>query len=926
MTIFALHQNVLADYRDFVCSFLLIADDRARQFVNRCLDEEAHLWPDPLVQLSPAYATGATVDELAQLGLISPQTARIFRTPAGRPFRLYQHQEEAIQKALQGESMVVTSGTGSGKSLCYFLPIIDRLIRKPETGERVAALVVYPMNALVNSQYQALLSLQERYEQRTGTPFPVTFAKYTGETRDAEREQLRRRPPQILLTNYVMGELLLVRPDDQRFLDRIGGGLRFLVFDELHTYRGRQGADVALLVRRLQERCAAPDLVHIGTSATMVASPEATPEERRETVAEFASRFFGQPFRADQIIEETLAPLTEGGLPSQLELATALSQPLPEDPEAFRRHALVRWLEYELGVELEAEGRLKRRLPLTLPAAAQRLAEQTGVDKLTCEAKLREAMTVGASLGQENGAGLLAFKLHQFIGQGRALYATLEGAQIREFSIAGHLRAPGGRVLAPLKFCRQCGQDYYHVLRGHEGFLPHPVGVQVDEAEEEVAAGYLMLATAEGDWSEEQLPEEWYDAKGRLKPTWRPRVPQPVWVRPDGTCATRPGNGAQKMWWQPAPFTLCLNCGEFYTAREREFSKLATLSSEARTSATTVLATSLLRHAGRTGSARDKLLTFTDNRQDASLQAGHFNDFIQVALLRSSLYHALQQEPELPFERLASAVVAACGLTIGDIARNPQLDPASTAAQEVWQAFTDLTEYRLYEDLRRGWRVVQPNLEHVGLLRLDYRGLAELSRQDHFWSFQPVLAEMTPAEREILLRAVLDQFRRKLAIHCRVLQETFQQQLRRRAEQHLNEFWGVDPEVKELRPAPCFTRLGRAPRRAQDFSLGPRSALGRWLRARLNLTGEDYWGFLDRFLDFLVRQGFLIRLQPDADHQPYQLDAARLLWRLGDGSPPPPGSNLYASDCDSRLCRGNHPGEFLLSTLLPNGSCHSRSP
>jgi len=888
MTLFDLHQSVLADYRDFVRSFLLIADDRAREFVNKCLDEEAHLWPDPLVQVSLAYAMGATVDELATPGTISPQTAQIFRNVDGKPFRLYRHQEEAIHKALQGESLVVTSGTGSGKSLCYFLPIIDSLIRKPDTGDRVAALVVYPMNALVNSQYQALTSLKERYEQRTSIPFPVTFAKYTGETREAEREQMRRQPPQILLTNYVMAELLLVRPEDQRFLDRIGGGLRFLVFDELHTYRGRQGADVALLVRRLKERCAAPDLVHVGTSATMVASREATSEERRITVAEFASRFFGHPFRPDQIIDETLAPLTEGGPPSQEELVAAVSQPLPNDPAAFCRHALVRWVEYELGVESEPDGRLKRRMPRTLTEAAQHLSSETGIDTQTCEEKLREVMAMGANLGREDDSRVLAFKLHQFIGQGRAPYATLERAEVREFSIEGQLQAQGGRLLAPLKFCRQCGQDYYHVLRGNERFLPHPVGVQVEDVEEEVAAGYLMLPPAEGDWSEEQIPEEWRNANGRLKPTWRNRVPKPVWVMPDGTYATTPRSGAQKMWWQASPFSLCLNCGEFYTAREREFTKLATLSSEARTSATTVLATSLLRHASQTGTARDKLLTFTDNRQDASLQAGHFNDFIHVALLRSSLYHALQQEPELTFDRVASAVVAACGLSIRDIAKSPDLDPTSSAAQDVWRVFTDLTEYRLYEDLRRGWRVVQPNLEQVGLLRIGYRGLEELCRDEHRWAFHPGMAALDPAEREIIVRAVLDQFRRKLAIHCRVLQETFQQQLRRRAVQQLNTFWGLDPDMNELRPAQCFVRLGRSPRPVDGFSLGIRSALGRWLRARLNLTGDDYWDFMDRFLDFLVSQGFLTRLQPVEDHQPYQLDAACLLWRLGDGSPPPP--------------------------------------
>lgn len=114
------------------------------------------------------------------------------------------------------------------------------------------------MNALVNSQLAALEKLKETYEHRFGKSFPVAFAKYTGETTEARRDELRNHPPHIILTNYVMGELLLVRPEDQRFLERAAGGLRYLVFDELHTYRGRQGADVAMLIRRIKERYAAP--------------------------------------------------------------------------------------------------------------------------------------------------------------------------------------------------------------------------------------------------------------------------------------------------------------------------------------------------------------------------------------------------------------------------------------------------------------------------------------------------------------------------------------------------------------------------------------------------------------------------------------------------------------------------------------------
>jgi len=885
-TIFTLHEATLADYRDFVRSFFLIADERARAFVDQALEEEGHLWPEPLVQLSPAYAPGPSVDDLAREGLIAQETARIFCRPGGTPFRLYRHQEEAIRKTLAGESIVVTSGTGSGKSLCYFLPIVESLVRRPDTGERVAALVVYPMNALVNSQFQALSALKERYEQSVGRTFPVTFAKYTGETTDAAREEMRRRPPQILLTNYVMAELLLVRPEDQRFLDRAGGGLRFLVFDELHTYRGRQGADVAMLVRRLKERCAADDLVHIGTSATMIARPQAGAQERRQAVADFATRFFGHPFGPEQVIEETLAPFTDGGLPSTEELRAALAAAPPSDLPALRRHPVMRWLEYELGLEREADGRLKRRVPRPLSDVARQLSEITGFEPEHCDRYVRDLLVRGGTLLGEAGTRAVAFKLHQFVAQGRTLYATLEARDQREFSLAGQLQAGEGKLFLPVKFCRQCGQDYYHVVQVEDRYLPHPVGAEPDE--EEAQAGYLMLAPDEGDWSPEQIPEDWYNANGKLKPTWRKRVPQPVWVRPDGSFSPTPMPAAQKMWWQPHPFSLCLSCGEYYTGHEREFVKLASLSSEGRASATTILACSLLRHANLTRAARDKLLTFTDNRQDASLQAGHFNDFVQVALLRASLYAALKKENVLTFDRVAQEVVRASGFSIADIAKNPELDPHSSASQEVWKVFTELTEYRLYEDLRRGWRVVHPNLEQVGLLKVEYRGLDDLCQSAELAELHPGFAQASPEERARLLRAMLDQFRRKLAIRARVLEEQFQQQLRRRAEQYLNEFWGLDPEHDELRRANRFVRLGRSARQVEGFGLGERSLIGRFLRTRLGVSGESYWRVLDGLLDLLVRHGLLARLDPVDDHQFYQLDASCLRWCLGDGSAPAP--------------------------------------
>ena len=888
MTIFDLHREILTDYSDFVRSFIHIADERIYEFVKQALEEDNHLWPDFLLQVSPAYARADSVDELAARKALRAETARIFRTPDGKPYHLYRHQAQAIEKAGRGESYIVTSGTGSGKSLAYFIPIIDYVLRQDTLKDRTIALIIYPMNALVNSQLQSLESLKRGYEARTGKPFPVTFARYTGETRDEERQQMRQHPPHIILTNYVMAELMLVRPEDKRFLNKANGGIRFLIFDELHTYTGRQGADVAMLIRRLKERAAAAEIIHIGTSATMVASRQATPRDRRETVARFAQKIFGHPFQESDIIEETLVPFTRGESPAPQELRAALTgQPLPErlSLDEFRTHPLSRWIEHTFGLEPEVDGSgYRRRVPRTIPDAASVLAENTGLAPDICQQALTAWLELGSRLKAEDGNRAFAFKMHQFIAQGRALFATLEDRDMREFSLEGQIHGSKGRLFMPVKFCRHCGQEYYHVLRTSTGFRPHPVGFHRAEDESGNAqAGYLMLAPEVNDWTEDQLPEEWRDTKGRIKRNYRDRVPKAYWVLPNGKFVLEQKPDTVKVWFQPEPFALCQNCGEFYTRRENEFRKLASLSSEARSSATTVLATSVLRHAVSTPGVQDKLLTFTDNRQDAALQAGHFNDFVHRSVLRAALVSALKEHGQLKADMLAAEVVAHSGLALRDIAKNRDLAERTQAATDVWNAFTEWVDYLLFEDLKRGWRVVQPNLEELGLLRVDYRGLDALCADEALWEGLAPWAEREPDERAEILRPLLDYFRRKLAINARVLKDEQQRSLLKRCEQNLNEFWGPDPNLNRLETGTWFG-LNTPAGRWTGFSLGPRSAVARYLRRQLGITTEDYQALLPTLLHLLVAHGLLERLEADDPYR-YQLSAGSLIWKIGDGKP-----------------------------------------
>lgn len=130
--------------------------------------------------------------------------------------------------------------------MTYIVPIVDHVLRNG-SGRGIQAIVVYPMNALANSQDEELKKFLEKgYPE--GRP-PVRFARYTGQEKGDIREAIRSNPPDVLLRNYMMLELLLTRVED-RELVRAAQGLRFLIFDELHTYRGRQGAGIALLIRR----------------------------------------------------------------------------------------------------------------------------------------------------------------------------------------------------------------------------------------------------------------------------------------------------------------------------------------------------------------------------------------------------------------------------------------------------------------------------------------------------------------------------------------------------------------------------------------------------------------------------------------------------------------------------------------------------
>src|SRR5215469_9384455 len=301
LDVFSLRDSIVDEYKRFATSFTTIYAEDIRKQIEAIYGEQRY-WPEPLIQINPNYRCSTDVSMLAQEGLLEPGCVQIFRT-SDKPFSLYKHQEQAIALAAEGESFVVTTGTGSGKSLCFFIPIVSHILasRQTDTSSRTRAVIVYPMNALANSQME---ELGKFIANVPGTP-PITFARYTGQESQEERSRIAENPPHILLTNFMMLELLMTRQEevDRRVIGNCAG-LKFLVLDELHTYRGRQGADVAMLVRRVRERLQPNKLLCIGTSATMAG--QGTLDEQRQQVAQVATQLFGASVGPEQIIGETL--------------------------------------------------------------------------------------------------------------------------------------------------------------------------------------------------------------------------------------------------------------------------------------------------------------------------------------------------------------------------------------------------------------------------------------------------------------------------------------------------------------------------------------------------------------------------------------------------------------------------------------------
>jgi len=325
-------KSIKDEFISYVSTSFHIADrDYAKQFIEE-LNKKNIIAKGPYLDISDSFETGENIETLINEGELSP-LFRDLESGANEgekeiklTRKLYLHQEKAIRKINQDHNIVVTTGTGSGKTECFILPIINYLLREKENrtlDSGVRAILIYPMNALANDQMKRLRLILKNYPD-------ITFGVYNSSTAQEDkagiaeygrifkdssghslqplpnevisRNTMQKRPPHILVTNYAMLEYMMLRPKDDKVFS--GAKLKFLVLDEAHIYRGATGMETSMLLRRLKARISnSPRVRHILTSATLGG------KDADKDIISFAKTLCDAEFQEDDIIRsKTVIP------------------------------------------------------------------------------------------------------------------------------------------------------------------------------------------------------------------------------------------------------------------------------------------------------------------------------------------------------------------------------------------------------------------------------------------------------------------------------------------------------------------------------------------------------------------------------------------------------------------------------------------
>ena len=914
MNIIDLYDKLKSNYKNYIESFVNIKDKRIEKIVSEAIRDE-RLYPDALIQFNPNFEKGLDVSNMIRSGLPIHKNLTLF---FDNPF--YKHQQEAITLGCQDKEFIVTSGTGSGKSRTFMATIFNYILRsqdnKQDIKDKTLAIIVYPMNALINSQYQELDKYRQEYMNKTGqNTCPFTFAKYTGQENREERDGMQATPPNIILTNYMMLELLMTRAGEERLRKCFLENLHYLVFDELHTYRGMQGSDVSLLIRRIKAE-ASGNVLCFGTSATMVSDENMNYEDQRKKVADVASCIFGSTYTPEQVIDETLTVALGGKKYNKIELLQSLKAPVPKDDNAdiLRNYPTAIWIEQNIALHYDdAEQKYFRGAPVTIREIAEKLnayLENPGIEQ--CEKHIIEVLGWCNKINvEQKGQKILPYKIHQFIPQTGNVYATIglpadRHCIVEEKLYCDELSTPEKKVMYyPLVFSRLSGHEFYVVRLddASQKILPRNFEDRgQDDDDVDTSLGYIFIChdnegpeTYELDLNSDDIPEDWFTGgKGerrRLKRTYADRLPCRIWITSSGFYSKNENDvlfadDIISGWFVSAPLMYDPTSKAVYKGNQSEWSKLAKIGGEGRSTATTILSYEniiQMKEAGVQDNDR-KVLTFVDARQDAALQAGHFNDFIRIGKIRSAIWNAVKEAKKVDNSEIALRVFEHLQLSTNDFSIRQDL--CGSFVKDVEDIMIKYLNSIIYDDLAGTWSVIMPNLEDCALLRINYKHLHdEITGENGLKRLYDIteLEGLNDTQKEEFLIQIFDYLRHKLCIYSPDREKSAVESLTKSIKNNLKTPWTLDEHDRiDAFHALYLVRPDRRHRYNAE-SGGWRSKLATFVKDYLGRYSGKTFANEGEYVDYMEELFDRLTNYIKCENGMYQLDCNSLLWEAGDG-------------------------------------------
>jgi len=442
-------------YLRYIKTTFFIKDQEYMTQFKKNLEKAENFAKGPYIDYIGSFKTGKSIEELIKNSVLSQEFKKLYQNePDLLTRRLYKHQEEAIIKCIEDKNLVVSTGTGSGKTESFLIPIINHLMSEKERGELddgVRALIIYPMNALANDQMKRMSELLRDYPD-------ITFGAYTGETKHTEKEaqdnylklndskpvtnhilsrdRMKEHPPHIFITNYAMLEFLMLKPEENVFFNgEKANKWKYIVLDEAHTYTGATGIEVSMLLRRVKNQLPNNEKIRfILTSATLGGKNDTG------KVCEFASKFCADAtFKEDCVIHAKREKVDEThgklSIPSTLyqELSSYLGKVdiKKEEPKTLKNIIYEYYSEFDSSsntiksilYDLIIQDKFYYRIRKLLLKSAETI--QTISDKFGMTQEELISFVFVANLAEKENIKLFDARYHMFLKSLEGVYVTL---------------------------------------------------------------------------------------------------------------------------------------------------------------------------------------------------------------------------------------------------------------------------------------------------------------------------------------------------------------------------------------------------------------------------------------------------------------------------------------------------------------------